>query len=112
MASYNYASIVFQTKPHAFSSDEQLTDTIRTATGKSDIAIQRENYADGTWSTWFSLPPGNADPWELGRTIENIPGLGGVLLRTDTGKIVPLHVIPVPQTGAIVDRPPPRPGMN
>jgi hypothetical protein len=107
MSGYNYTHVLFQANRKHFSRDEDIAAAISAATGK-DVEVKRENYDDGTWSTWFSVQPGSMDPWELGRKIEEISGLTSIMLRTDTNVIVPLHAMPNFPTGVIFDRKPPK----
>lgn len=108
MSGYTYTAIAFQTRKGAFADDAALEAALNKGTGRDDLSVKRENYDDGTWSTWFSVAPGSADAFELGRKMEEIPGVHSIMLRTDTNKIVPLHAMPRLHTGAIIDRKPPR----
>ncbi len=111
----DYTAIVFQTLPStlqktaapvSFKDDTELFLAIGAATGNYNIEIKRENYEDGTWSTWFSLTStkGDVSLRDLALSMEKIPGLGSVMLKTDTGKIEGLH--PVPRHGTGLDKPP------
>ena len=108
MPGYTYTAIAFQTRHGAFADDAALEAALKKGTGRDDLTVKRENYDDGSWSTWFSVSPGSADAFDLGRKMEEVPGVHSILLRTDTNQIVPLHAMPKFATGAIIDRKPPK----
>ena len=104
---YTYTAICFQAEHGAFADDAALEKNLRVKTGQ-DLSVKRENYDDGSWSTWFSVAPGATDAFELGRKLEQVAGVHSIMLHTDTNQIVPLHALPKLATGAIIDRKPPR----
>jgi hypothetical protein len=94
MARRTYTSICFQTNHGDYADDDALQAALRKGTGVSDLTVERVNYDDGSWSTWFAIPVNGADPYALGNKIEdNVKGVHSIMLRTDTNDIDPLHPV-------------------
>ena len=103
-----YASIVFQTAPGTFKDDQQLLSAIVTATGNDGLQIKRENYEDGSWSTWFSLTSTKeaVSLKDLALSMTKVSGLQSIMLKTDKGAVEPLQPLEKFRLGAWIRKGP------
>jgi len=88
--------VFFQTLPDAFKDDKQLLESLEQIASKllahQKIELERSNYEDGAWSGWFnvSLPHATeAQVYDLANELLVFPGMTSVMLRTDSGEVIP-----------------------
>lgn len=99
-----YVAILLQLKTRPDCTGEIYIDenalyaSIKGTAFNDNIDIERDNYTNGEWSTWYSVtgPQDSAALKNLALLIEKNPDVKTVMLRTSSNNIEPLREAPKP----------------